>query len=72
MEPQYDTTSENNEPAFKQFLDMMSELWAMRGTKSDFAAGLEDMVKNAGFVDVRSVLLPIGIGPKHKNPELAD
>ncbi|KAI1479755.1 S-adenosyl-L-methionine-dependent methyltransferase [Daldinia eschscholtzii] len=72
MEPQYDTSSENNEPAFKQFLDMMSELWAMRGTKSDFAAGLEGMVKDAGFVDVKSVLLPIGIGPKHKNPELAD
>ncbi|KAI1803919.1 hypothetical protein F4811DRAFT_522876 [Daldinia bambusicola] len=72
MEPQYDTTNENNGPAFQQFLDMMDELWAMRGTKSDFAAGLEDMIKDAGFVDVKSVLLRIGIGPKHKNSELAD
>ncbi|KAI8966100.1 S-adenosyl-L-methionine-dependent methyltransferase [Daldinia sp. FL1419] len=72
MEPQYEATDESHGPAYKQFLDMLSELWAMRGTNSSFAAELEDMVKDAGFVDVQSVLLPIGIGPKHKDPKLAD
>ncbi|KAI1466499.1 uncharacterized protein F4812DRAFT_434316 [Daldinia caldariorum] len=72
MEPQYDTTNEDNGPAFQHFLDMVGELWAMRGTTSDFAADLEGTIKDAGFVDVKSVLLPIGIGPKHKIPELAD
>ncbi|KAI1648353.1 S-adenosyl-L-methionine-dependent methyltransferase [Daldinia loculata] len=71
MEPQYEVTNDNKGPAYKQFLDMLGELWDMRGTKSGFAADLEGIVKDAGFVDVKSVLLPIGIGPKHKDQELA-
>ncbi|KAI0119555.1 S-adenosyl-L-methionine-dependent methyltransferase [Daldinia grandis] len=71
MEPQYEATNDNNGLAYKQFLDMLGELWGMRGTKSGFAADLEGIVKDAGFVDVKSVLLPIGIGPKHKDPGLA-
>lgn len=41
------------------------------GHEERFAADLEGIVKDAGFVDVKSVLLPIGIGPKHKDPGLA-
>ncbi|OTA82746.1 hypothetical protein M434DRAFT_400918 [Hypoxylon sp. CO27-5] len=69
-EPQYERT-DGEGPAFKQFYDMICELWAMRSTKPDFAADIEGLVRDAGFEDVRSVLLRVGMGPKHKGPNLA-
>lgn len=66
MEPQYGEVGDADGLAHRQFLNMLSELWAVRGTKSDFAAGLEGMVQDCGFVDVRSVLLPVGAGPRTK------
>ncbi|KAI1097709.1 S-adenosyl-L-methionine-dependent methyltransferase [Jackrogersella minutella] len=70
MEPQYGNGE--NATAAVQFGDMVRELWGMSGTKPDFAADLEGLLTDAGFVDVASVLLPVGVGPKHKDPALAD
>ncbi|KAI1084741.1 S-adenosyl-L-methionine-dependent methyltransferase [Whalleya microplaca] len=71
MEPEYKLNDDDG-TAYKQFHNMLCELWAMRGTKSDFAASLEGIIKDAGFKDVKSVLLPIGIGPKTKDAQMAN
>ncbi|OTB02493.1 hypothetical protein M426DRAFT_322586 [Hypoxylon sp. CI-4A] len=74
MEPNYTAPEIEIEhgPAHTQFLDMLGELWALRNTQSDFAAGLEAILRDAGFVDVKSVLLPVGFGAAHRDPELRE
>ncbi|KAI1460476.1 S-adenosyl-L-methionine-dependent methyltransferase [Annulohypoxylon moriforme] len=71
MEPEYEK-KDGDGKAFGEFQDMMAELWGMRGVKSDFAKGVEGLVKQAGFVDVREELLPVGIGPMHKDPKMRE
>ncbi|KAI2472082.1 hypothetical protein F4781DRAFT_428614 [Annulohypoxylon bovei var. microspora] len=57
MEPEYEK-GEGAGRAYAQFHDMMAELWAMKGTKGDFAKDIEGLVKEAGFVDVASIGMP--------------
>ncbi|KAI0899479.1 S-adenosyl-L-methionine-dependent methyltransferase [Annulohypoxylon nitens] len=71
MEPEYEK-GDNVEVAYGQFHDMMQELWAMRGTKWDFAKGIEGLVKEAGFEEVVSTVLMVGMGPKHRDPEMRE
>lgn len=71
MEPQYGFGDDGG-PAYKQFGAMVNELWDLRGTKSDFASDLEPFLKDAGFVDVKTVVLSVGVGPKAKSPDIAD
>ncbi|KAI1388565.1 S-adenosyl-L-methionine-dependent methyltransferase [Hypoxylon trugodes] len=70
-EPQPDDSGSEG-PVFTQFINTMRELWTLKGTPKDYASNLEGIIKDAGFVDVKSILLPVGMGAKFKKPELAD
>ncbi|KAI1871960.1 uncharacterized protein JN550_004163 [Neoarthrinium moseri] len=63
MEPDGEAGDDDG-PAHQQFVAMMNEIGVWLGAPKGFSKDLEGYLLDAGFLDVKTVVLPGGTGPK--------